>query len=167
MSVGAVEETVTVSGASPVIDVQNVQHQENISRETLDTLPTGRTYSGYAALTVGAQTDVLGGGQDVGGSVGDTWGTIIIHGSSTYDGEVNWDGMSVTASVTAGGGTGKLIFANQAAVQEVVMATGGMDAETGFGAISLNYIPKEGEQYLQLLRGRQRHQRQPPVEQLR
>ena len=144
MSVGAVEETVTVSGASPVIDVQNVQHQENISRETLDTLPTGRTYSGYAALTVGAQTDVLGGGQDVGGSVGDTWGTIIIHGSSTYDGEVNWDGMSVTASVTAGGGTGKLIFANQAAVQEVVMATGGMDAETGFGAISLNYIPKEG-----------------------
>ena len=56
MTVGTVEETVTVSGASPVIDVQNVQHQENISRDTLDTLPTGRTYSGYAALTVGAQT---------------------------------------------------------------------------------------------------------------
>ena len=144
MTVGAVEETVTVSGASPVIDVQNVQHQENISRDTLDTLPTGRTYSGYAALTVGAQTDVLGGGQDVGGSVGDTWGTVIIHGSSTYDGEVNWDGMSVTASVTAGGGTGKLYFANQAAVQEVVMSTGGMDAETGFGAVAMNYIPKDG-----------------------
>ena len=144
MTVGAVEETVTVSGASPIIDVQNVQHQENISRDTLDSLPTGRTYSGYAALTVGAQTDVLGGGQDVGGSVGDTWGTVIIHGSSTYDGEVNWDGMSVTASVTAGGGTGKLFFANQAAVQEVVMSTGGMDAETGFGAIAMNYIPKEG-----------------------
>ena len=144
MTVGAVEETVTVSGASPIIDVQNVQHQENISRNTLDTLPTGRTYSGYAALTVGAQTDVLGGGQDVGGSVGDTWGTIIIHGSSTYDGEINWDGMSVTASVTAGGGTGKLYFANQVAVQEVVMSTGGMDAETGFGAVALNYIPKDG-----------------------
>ena len=68
MTVGAVEETVTVSGASPVIDVQNVVHQENISNETLDILPTGRTYSGYAALTVGAQTDILGGGQDVGGT---------------------------------------------------------------------------------------------------
>ena len=144
MTVGAVEETVTVSGASPVIDVQNVVHQENISNEILDTLPTGRTYWGYAALTVGAQTDILGGGQDVGGTVGDTWGSVIIHGSSTYDGEVKWDGMSVTASVTAGGGTGKLFFANQAAVEEVVMATGGMDAEVGFGAISMNFIPKEG-----------------------
>ena len=144
MTVGAVEETVTVSGASPVIDVQNVVHQENISNETLDVLPTGRTYSGYAALTVGAQTDILGGGQDVGGTVGDTWGTVIIHGSATYDGEVMWDGMSVTASVTSGGGTGKMFFANQAAVEEVVMATGGMDAETGFGAIAMNYIPREG-----------------------
>ena len=144
LTVGAVEETVTVSGASPVIDVQNVVHQENISNETLDILPTGRTYSGYAALTVGAQTDILGGGQDVGGTVGDTWGTVIIHGSATYDGEVMWDGMSVTASVTSGGGTGKLFFANQAAVEEVVMATGGMDAETGFGAIAMNYIPREG-----------------------
>ena len=144
LTVGAVEETVTVSGASPVIDVQNVVHQENISNETLDILPTGRTYSGYAALTVGAQTDILGGGQDVGGSVGDTWGTVIIHGSATYDGEIMWDGMSVTASVTSGGGTGKMFFANQVAVEEVVMATGGMDAETGFGAIAMNYIPKEG-----------------------
>ena len=144
LTVGAVEETVTVSGASPVIDVQNVVHQENISNETLDILPTGRTYSGYAALTVGAQTDILGGGQDVGGSVGDTWGTVVIHGSATYDGEIMWDGMSVTASVTSGGGTGKLFFANQAAVEEVVMATGGMDAETGFGAIAMNYIPREG-----------------------
>ncbi len=144
MTVGAVEETVTVSGASPIIDVQNVVHQENISNETLDILPTGRTYSGYAALTVGAQTDVLGGGQDVGGSVGDSWGTVIIHGSATYDGEVMWDGLSITASATSGGGTGKFFFANQAAVEEVVMATGSMDAETGFGAIAMNYIPKEG-----------------------
>ena len=144
MVVGAVEETVTVSGASPVIDVQNVVHQENISNETLDILPTGRTYSGFAALTVGAQTDVLGGGQDVGGSVGDSWGTVIIHGSATYDGEVMWDGLSITASATSGGGTGKFFFANQAAVEEVVMATGSMDAETGFGAIAMNYIPKEG-----------------------
>ncbi len=144
LTVGSVEETVTVSGASPVIDVQNVVQQQNISNETLDILPTGRTYSGYAALTVGAQTDILGGGQDVGGSVGDSWGTVIIHGSATYDGEVMWDGMSVTASVTSGGGTGKLFFANQASIEEVVMSTGGMDAETGFGAIAMNYIPREG-----------------------
>ena len=55
-----------------------------------------------------------------------------------------WDDLSITASATSGGGTGKFFFANQAAVEEVVMATGSMDAETGFGAIAMNYIPKEG-----------------------
>ena len=144
MAVGAVEETVTVSGASPVIDVQNVVHQENISRETLDAIPTGKTYWGYAALTVGATTDILGGGQDVGGSVGDTWGHVLVHGSSNTDGDILWDGMSVNASVTAGGGTGKIFFMNQAAIQEVVMSTGGMDAETSTGGVGMNAIPREG-----------------------
>ncbi len=144
MGVGAVEETVTVSGASPIIDVQNVVHQENLSRETLDTIPTGKTYWGYAALTVGATTDILGGGQDVGGSLGDTWGHVLIHGSHHTDGDILWDGMSINASVTAGGGTGKILYMNQAAIQEMVMMTGGMDAETSTGGVGMNAIPKEG-----------------------
>src|SRR5262249_56798982 len=43
LRVGAVEETVTVSGASPVVDVQNVQKQITISRAMHHTLPTTRT----------------------------------------------------------------------------------------------------------------------------
>ena len=39
MNVGALEETVTVSGASPVVDVQNVRSQTVISQDVLDTLP--------------------------------------------------------------------------------------------------------------------------------
>ena len=67
MTVGSIEETVTVSGASPVIDVQNVVSQENLSREELDTLPTSRTYFGLAALTPGMSQKIAGGGHDVGG----------------------------------------------------------------------------------------------------
>ena len=40
MKVGDLEETLTVTGASPVVDVQNAQVQQQITRETLDLLPT-------------------------------------------------------------------------------------------------------------------------------
>ena len=42
MRVGAVEETVTVSGASPIVDTQNVRTQNVLSYEVLDALPTER-----------------------------------------------------------------------------------------------------------------------------
>ena len=146
MGVGAVEETVTVSGASPIIDVQNVQSTRRTSPATRWTrMPTGKHLFGLCRAHGRCdQTDVLGGGQDVGGSVGDTWGHVLVHGSSNTDGDILWDGMSINASVTAGGGTGKIFFMNQAAIQEVVMSTGGMDAETSTGGVGMNAIPREG-----------------------
>src|SRR3979409_1242954 len=46
MRVGALSETVTVTGASPVVDVQNVRSQTVLSRATIDALPSGRTIQG-------------------------------------------------------------------------------------------------------------------------
>src|SRR3989441_4685435 len=48
MRVGAVEETVTVTGASPVVDTQNTASPNVLRRQTHDSLPTGRTYYGAA-----------------------------------------------------------------------------------------------------------------------
>ncbi len=42
MSLGAVAETLTVSGQSPVIDVKSVTVSTNLTREVLDALPSGR-----------------------------------------------------------------------------------------------------------------------------
>ena len=144
MTVGSIEETVTVSGASPVIDVQNVVSQENLSREQIDTLPTSKTYFGLAALTPGMSASIAGGGHDVGGSTGDIWGYVTIHGSSDADGQVMWDGMSINNNITAGGGTSKEFFMNQAAIQEMVISTSDMNAELPFGGVATNAIPKEG-----------------------
>jgi hypothetical protein len=110
MKVGSLEETLTVTGASPVVDTQNTRTQNVLSRETLDSLPTGRTYYGYATLTVGASSAVSGGGQDVGGTVGDAYGFFTIHGSSSGDGDVNIDGMSINNQIGAGGGSVQLSF---------------------------------------------------------
>ena len=144
MTVGSIEETVTVSGASPVIDVQNVVSQQNLSRETIDTLPTSRTYFGLAALTPGMTGRIAGGGHDVGGTVGDIWGYVSIHGASEYDGIVMWDGMSINNNIGTGGGGSKEFFLNQVAIEEMVISTSDMNAEYAFGGVATNAIPKEG-----------------------
>ena len=53
MAVGAVEETITVTGESPVVDVQNTVQQRVIDREVIDTIPlSGSDYNMAAATTV-------------------------------------------------------------------------------------------------------------------
>src|SRR5262245_1467185 len=42
LRVGAIEETVTVSGASPVVDTHSVRQQNVLAREVLDAVPSGR-----------------------------------------------------------------------------------------------------------------------------
>ena len=55
LKVGALEETVTVSGSSPVVDVQTTTKSQVLSREVLDAIPTGRTVQGQRqALTSGS-----------------------------------------------------------------------------------------------------------------
>ena len=50
LEVGALEETITVTGASPVVDLQSTQNQFVVNREVLDVLPATRTMQGGASL---------------------------------------------------------------------------------------------------------------------
>ncbi|PYR37514.1 MAG: hypothetical protein DMF90_06425, partial [Acidobacteria bacterium] len=67
LKVGGLAETITVSGQTPVVDVENVVQQRIISRETLDTLPTAKSIQSFGALIPGMQ---VGTNQDVGGTSG-------------------------------------------------------------------------------------------------
>src|SRR5207245_703336 len=50
MPVGALEESVTVTGASPIVDVARTVSQTVMSREVLDTIPEGRGYAQSGVL---------------------------------------------------------------------------------------------------------------------
>ena len=80
MKVGGLEETITVSGASPVVDTQNVRTQSVITRATLDALPTAKNFQGFASLTLGA---VSSSGRETGGDRGESLFGLSIHGAST------------------------------------------------------------------------------------
>src|SRR3989454_4140029 len=56
LRVGAVEETVTVTGASPIVDVQNVQARQVATREVIDTVPTSKSFQSLGVLIPGIVT---------------------------------------------------------------------------------------------------------------
>ena len=145
MRVGALEETVTVTGLAPVVDVQNVITQNILSREVLDVLPTGKTVQGFAALTVGASLQGVGGNMhDVGGNRGEQFGSILIHGSHQLDGRLTMDGMRYNNTFNNGGGQARTYFPNQNAVQEVVIETTGVPAEQETGGVVQNSVLRDG-----------------------
>src|SRR2546427_10025746 len=136
LSVGSVDETITVSGASPVVDTQNVRSQSVLSRELLDTLPTAKTFSAFASLTPGVSG---GAGRDVGGNKGEGFAHIGIHGNAY--GFLTFDGLKIN-SLSAG--SNHRTYINQLFVQEVVLETGGVSADSQSGGLNVNVVPKDG-----------------------
>src|SRR5438876_3346400 len=136
LKVGTVEETVTVTGESPVVDVQNVQQQTTITRATLDAVPTSRRPAQLITIIVGADT----GGtnfHDVGG-VGSDRGFFGVHGQRADDMTYNLSGMD--SRVFSGGG----FQYNAHTFEEVVVETAAGSAESTTGGVQINIVPKDG-----------------------
>src|SRR4051812_49432452 len=79
LRVGTLEETVTVSGNSPVVDVQTVAKTQVIAREVLDSLPASRTPHALAQLIIGVNLN----GADTGGSRAIQQTYMSVHGLNT------------------------------------------------------------------------------------
>ncbi len=141
MVTGGIEETVTVTGASPLVDIQNVRTQNVLTREVLDALPNAKMTNAYAALTLGV---VASGLPDVGGINGESATALAIHGGSSGDMKYQMDGMNYNYSMSRGGGASRAYFLNHVAAQEVVLETSGQGAESETGGVQINIVPKEG-----------------------
>ena len=143
MPVGGVEETVTVTGASPVVDIQNTQGRTLVSTATIEALPVGRTRRAVAELTLGAVSasrDALI--IDQGGSKGDGTQRLSVHGMRGFDQRIFYDGKF--QNNTSSDGSGQSWMTNQMAVQELVMGTSTASAELESSGMTVNYVPREG-----------------------
>jgi hypothetical protein len=138
MSVGAVEETVTVSGQSPVVDTQTVRRTEVMSRELQEELPTGRALWSYAVLMPGVRI----GRPDVGGTSGHQQNGISGAGAvgAQRDSVYEIDGLDISMYI----GDNWMPYLNPMLVAETSYTTAGISAETQRGGIRMNMIPKEG-----------------------
>jgi hypothetical protein len=139
LRVGSLEETITVTGETPVVDVQSTTRQRVMDKEILETIPSGRTQYNLGVLIPGVS---LAGGQDVGGSGGQTaFPNLEIHGSKSSDSVETMGGMSISVLST---GAHQPMRVNPAGTQEIVLDVAAGDAEYQVGGVRIHRIAREG-----------------------
>jgi hypothetical protein len=137
LRVGALEESITVSGQTPVVDVQSATQGQVLTRELLDAVPTGRNIWGTGATLTGVTLSA----PDVGGTAGMQQTYMAVHGSERRDNAIQIDGMSVNG--IEGDGAIQNYF-NQGMFEEMSYSTSALGAEVASSGVRLNMIPKDG-----------------------
>jgi hypothetical protein len=139
MGVGGVTETITVSGVTPIVDVQSIRRQTTIGSEVLTSIPTARSWAATALLIPGIVT--------IGGSPADVQVTpqMTVFGGAggrNNEGRMQVDGLNTGAGL---GGSGVSTYvADISNAQEVVTTTSGGLGEAEVGGPTLSIIPKSG-----------------------
>ena len=132
LEVGALEETITVSG-TPTVDVSNNTAQFVVDRDILDAIPTPvRNTPSRALLLPGTAVTPFVLGQF----------TMSVRGSASSDTVIAIDGMRVNNLCGSGQYSG--FYMNDAAIEEVTFTTGAESAEMQNGGLRINSTPKDG-----------------------
>jgi hypothetical protein len=137
LRVGQIEETVTVTGESPIVDVQSTRTQNILDREVLALIPSSRSVGGIQAIIPGMSAEGDNGG--ITGSM--QGGAARIHGGRPNDSRIYADGINMGWAGSSGGG-GQM--PQVASAEEVVMTISGGLGEAETGGVVFNAVPREG-----------------------
>ena len=136
LRVGALTETITVSGESPIVDVQSSQATRSIDKDLIAAIPSARGYQSFTVLQPGLNVQ----GADVGGVTGALFSVFQAHGGRRNEGQVQvnglsagWQGMGVSGYVPEVGSAQEVTF----------QITGGL-GEAATGGPQMNLIPRTG-----------------------
>ncbi len=137
LKVGTLEENVTVTGASPVVDVSSTSKVQVMSREVLDALPTGRSIFSMGQLVTGVNLNV----PDVGGARAMQQTYMSTRGLTSANNIVQVDGLMING-LDGDGAVQQYI--NNAFVQEMSYQTAGAGADLSPGGVRVSIVPKDG-----------------------
>jgi len=137
LRVGAVAETITVTGETPVVDIQtSTKKQVVLSSAVVEAIPASRGYGNVLATVPGIQAT----GLDVSSAVSTNFFTA--RGGRGNEGTVQIDGMNVGSAFNGGGVAGFGYPIGESSEIQVTIA-GGL-GETDRGGPAFNLIPKTG-----------------------
>jgi hypothetical protein len=139
LRVGSLEETITVTGQSPIVDVQSASEQQVLNKEVIDSIPSSRTQFGLAATIPAMNTSNT---TDIGGTNTINLTFLTAHGGRTADQRVMVDGLSTHNA--EGAGQYSAYMPNISSTQEMVIDYSGGGAELSTGGVRVNVIPHDG-----------------------
>ena len=136
LRVGSLEETVTVLGESPIVDVQSARRQQVIDGDVLQQIPTSRSYNNVLQLVPGV---VAGDGQV---QLRPAMLLFTAHGGNAEDGRLTVDGINTGASRGGAGVSGYIPDMQNTA--EITFTISGNLGEAETGGPSMTVVPKSG-----------------------
>ncbi|HEX7795027.1 MAG TPA: TonB-dependent receptor [Vicinamibacterales bacterium] len=137
LKVGSLEETITVSGASPIVDVDSAKKAVSLPREQMDLIPTGRTAQAYGQLVPG----ITNAAPDVGGAHAMSQVAMNIRGNGGKETTVMLDGIQLNGA--CGNGSTQA-YTNTQSYDEMVFQTSGAGADVSSPGVQQNMIPRQG-----------------------
>jgi Carboxypeptidase regulatory-like domain len=139
MKVGAIEETITVSGETPIVDTQSVRRQVTVGNDVIASMPAARSYAGVMML-IPATTTQAGANLDI--QV--TPGMLVFGGAGgrTNEARIQVDGLNTGAAFNGAGVSSYVVDIGNA--QEISMTTSGGLGEAEVGGPSFSIVPKTG-----------------------
>jgi len=136
LRVGGLQETVTVSGETPIVDTQSTKTQETLQNEVINSIPTGRQYYSLTALIPALNVQ----GNDVGGIQGPIFSVFQAHAGRRDEGQVHIEGLSMGFQ-----GLGVSFYVPDVGnAQEVNFTIAGGMGEATTGGPVMNVMPKVG-----------------------
>src|SRR5262245_57081615 len=137
LRVGALAETITVSGSTPVVDVQTAARTQVLNRDLLDAVPAGRSYQGYAQMVPGISLS----SPDVGGEASMQNTYMSVHGASSANVSMLVDGQMINGLQSDGSVQS---YFNNMMSEEMSFQTAGIGADVSGGGVKVNMIPQTG-----------------------
>lgn len=134
----SVEETVTVTGESPIVDIRSTTEQLVLEDAVIDDIPSARNVFDMTKFVMGATTGV----PDVGGNTSLIYTDIHIHGNRAADRGYYRDGIPLVSFF--GGGDAPHAYGATGAQEEVTFQTTGIPAAVSVGGMAINMVMKQG-----------------------
>ena len=144
LKVGSLEETITVTGESPLVDIQRTTQQRVFDAQVIEAIPAGRSHINMVVLIPGLAATQPGRGAlaDVGGTNNLQNTQFSIHGGRTSDTRLQLDGVRL-GNVLSPGEFSNFV-PDTSATQEVAVDYAAVSAEQPFGGLRIDIIPREG-----------------------
>jgi hypothetical protein len=144
LRVGTLQETITVTGESPIVDVQRTTQQRVFDQAVIEAIPVGRSHINMAVLIPGLLATQPGRGAlaDVGGTNNLQNTQFAIHGGRPSDTRLQIDGVRL-GNVLSEGEFSNFV-PDTGSTQEVTIDYGAVSAEQPFGGLRIDIIPREG-----------------------
>ncbi|HKB13288.1 MAG TPA: TonB-dependent receptor, partial [Vicinamibacterales bacterium] len=137
MGISTVQETVTVTGESPIVDTKEVGTKQTFTNELLQSIPSARDPWVILQQTAGIAMDR----ENVGGNMSGQQSNYVSRGGNPTNNKWSLDGVDITDMSATGASPSYYDFD---AFEEMTINTGGVDVTQQTGGVGINLVTKSG-----------------------